>query len=79
MPNSVTSGPVAFFFARMAASSSLTNLLSSGAPFTTEIGELADTTGDDGKVHFSVTEDRRLIVENRRGYGVAYTLYVFLR
>lgn len=79
MTNFVTSGPFAFFSARKAASLSLTTMFSSGARFTTQTSELTGATDDDGKVNFSVTDDGRLIVGNRRGYGVAYTLYVFLR
>lgn len=79
IPNSLTSGPVAFFFARMATTPALTTMFSTGAAFTVQTGELTGTTGEDGKINFSATDEGRLTVENRRGYGVAYTLYAFTR
>tara|TARA_R110000772_G_scaffold41597_7_gene96837 strand:- start:107 stop:1123 length:1017 start_codon:yes stop_codon:yes gene_type:complete len=79
IPNSLGSGPVVLFFARMASGPALTTLFSHGAAFTTQTGEPTGTTGKDGKVNFSATDDGRLIVENRRGFAVGYTLYTFLR
>ncbi|MEH6696139.1 MAG: DUF2793 domain-containing protein [Hyphomonas sp.] len=79
IPNALTLAPMACFFARMATSPDLTTVSSAGAPFTVRTVELFGTTGDDGKVNFAATSDGRFIVENRRGYDVAYTLYAFVR
>jgi hypothetical protein len=79
VPNSLSSAPVALFFARMATSPVLTTLFSDGAAFTTQTGTLSGTTGEDGKINFAATDDGRFIVENRRGISIGYTLYTFLR
>jgi len=79
VPNSLTSAPVALLYTRMATNPSLTTLFSDGAAFTVQTGELAGTTGNSGTVNLSVTDDGRFIVENRRGYAIAYTLYTFMR
>lgn len=79
VPNSLSSGPMVFFYARMASGPTLQTVFSSGASFSVTTGELTGTTGADGSTNFSVTDDGRLIVENRRGYAVANTLFVFRR
>ena len=77
--NSLSSGPVAFLFARMATNPSLTTLFSNGATFSNSTIALTGTTGEDGKTNFSATDEGKFYIENRRGYAVAYSLYVFMR
>ncbi|MFN4024854.1 MAG: DUF2793 domain-containing protein [Hyphomonas sp.] len=77
VPNALSSGPVVLFFARMASSPALTPLFSEGHSFTTTTGELTGTTGTDGGINFSATSDGRFLIENRRGFGVGYTVYAF--
>lgn len=79
VPNYLGSAPVVIFFARMATSPNLVALFSNGPAFTTQTGELTGTTGEDGKIHFSVTSDGRFLVENRRGFAIGYTIFSFLR
>ena len=77
LPNALSSGPAVFFYARLATNPSLISLFSAGHSFTTATGELTGMTGMDGGINFSATQDGRFIVENRRGYGVGYTAFVF--
>lgn len=77
VPNALNSGPAALFFARMASSPALTALFSEGHSFTTTTGELTGTTGTDGGINFSATSDGRFLIENRRGFGIGYTVYAF--
>lgn len=77
VPNSLTSGPLAFFFARMAPTPGLTPVFSGGHTFTSGTGELTGTTGTDGGINFSATSDGRFLIENRRGYAVNYVVYLF--
>lgn len=79
VPNSLTSAPVALLYARMATNPSLMTLFSDGAAFTVQTGELAGTTANSGSVNLSVTDDGRFIVEKRRGYAIANTLYTLMR
>lgn len=79
VPNATSSAPAAFFYIRAAPSPAMETLFSSGAPFTTGTASLSGTSGDDGKVNFSVSDDGVLTVENRRGYAIGYTAYVFQR
>lgn len=77
VPNSLTSGPAVFFFTRMAPSAALTTLFSAGHSFTTSTSKLMGTTGTGGRINFSALDDGRFIIENRRGYGVGYTAFIF--
>lgn len=75
--NSLGSGPTAFFFTRMATNPDMTTLFSGGANFTIGTGALTGATGADVSTNFSVGSDGKFYVENRRGFDVVYTLYVF--
>ena len=77
VPNTLTSGPLVFFFARMAPTPALTPLFSGGHTFTHGTAELTGTTGADGGINFAATADGRFLIENRRGYSVNYTVYLF--
>lgn len=77
IPNSLVSGPLVFYFARLAPTPALSVLFSGGHTFTSNTGELIGTTGPDGGINFSATSDGRLLIENRRGYSVNYTVYLF--
>lgn len=61
----------------MAANPTLTTLFSNGAAFELFTSQLSGTTGDDGKINFGVSDDGRFFIENRRGFGVGYALYIF--
>lgn len=75
--NALTSGPTAFFYARMATNPAISTLFSGGASFSIGTGALAGSTGADGQTNFSVDAGGKFYVENRRGYAVSYTLYLF--
>ena len=75
--NLLSSGPTAFFHTRMATNPSMSTLFSAGHSFTIGTGPLDGTTGTDGSINFRVDEGGKFYVENRRGYGVGYTLYIF--
>lgn len=77
LPNALSSGTAVFFYARLATTPGLTALFSAGHTFTISTGDLTGTTGTDGGINFSVTSDGRFIIENRRGYGVGYTAFIF--
>lgn len=78
VPNSTTSGPCALFFTRMAPSPAMSTIVSAGASFTIGTGALSGTTGPDNSTNFSVTSDGKFYVENRRGFAIAYTLFIFM-
>lgn len=79
VPNSLTTGPCAFFYIRLSTSPDITTLFAEGHSFTTSTGPLTGTTGADGGINFSAGDDGKLYIENRRGFNANYTLYVFLR
>lgn len=79
VPNATSSAPAAFFFIRAAPSPAMETLFSAGAPFTIGTETLTGTSGEDGKVNFSVSDSGVLTIENRRGYAIGYTIYAFER
>lgn len=79
IPNALTLVPIACFCARLATSPDLATVSSAGTPFSVRTVELFGTISGYGKVNFGPTGDGRFIVENRRGYDVAYTLYALVR
>lgn len=77
IPNALSSGPAAFFYARMASTPTLDTLFAQGHAHTAQTGPMSGTTGPDGGVNFSATSDGKFVIENRRGYGLTYRVYVF--
>lgn len=75
--NSLGSGPSAFFHARMAPNPAMSSLFAAGFAHTIGSGSLTGTTGPDASINFRVDEGGKFYVENRRGFAVSYTIYVF--
>lgn len=77
IPNSLNAGAAGIFFARMASSPDINTLFSAGYALTTQTGELTGTSGADNRINFSVTSTGKFYIENRRGYSIGYTIYIF--